>query len=89
MSTQEIESKARESQELKRMREEIDTAIISAESIIKAAMGEAETITAGGYKITWKPVESVRFDGKAFRRDCPELAAKYMITSTAKRFMIT
>ena len=89
MSIGEIESKARELQELKRMREEIETAITSAEDIIKAAMGDRESITAGGYKITWKPVESVRFDGKAFRRDCPELAAKYMTASTSKRFIIT
>lgn len=89
MSIQEIEVKARELQELKRMREELETAITDTENAIKAAMGDAQTMTAGGYKITWKPVESVRFNGKAFQKDCPDLAAKYMIASTTRRFIVT
>ena len=52
MSIQEIEVKARELQELKRMREELETAITDTENAIKAAMGDAQTMTAGGYKIT-------------------------------------
>ena len=47
MSIKEIEAKAKELQELKRMREELDAEITTLEDAIKASMGDAEQITAG------------------------------------------
>lgn len=88
MSIQEIESKAKELQELKRMREELDAEIDSLEDQIKASMGDQEQIIAGGYKITWKAITSSRFDSSAFKKANPDLAAQFIKTSTVKRFSI-
>ncbi len=88
MSIKEIESKAQELQELRRMKEELEAEIEAAQDAIKAAMGDQEAITAGAYKITWKPVTSSRLDGKALKAALPDIAARFTITSTARRFCI-
>ena len=88
MSITEMENKARELQELKRMREELDAEITATEDTIKAAMGDAETVTAGAYKITWKPITSSRIDTTALKKALPEIAAQYMRTTTTRRFTI-
>ena len=56
MSINEMESKARELRELQAL---IDEATAEAEALkdaLKAAMGDAEEVRAGAYKITWKAV---------------------------------
>ena len=88
MSIKDMENKARELQELKRMREELDAEITATEDTIKAAMGDAETVTAGAYKITWKPITSSRIDTTALKKALPEIAAQYMRTTTTRRFTI-
>ena len=68
MSINEMESKARELRELQAL---IDEATAEAEAIrdaIKAAMGDAEEVRAGAYKITWKAVTSARIDTGALRK---------------------
>ena len=89
MSIKDMEAKARELQELKRMREELDMEIEAAQDAIKAAMGDAESITAGAYKITWKPVTSSRLDGKALKAALPEIAERFTVTSTVRRFCVS
>ena len=88
MSIKEIEAKAKELQELKRMREELEAEIDALEDAIKASMGDAEQITAGPFKITWKAITSSRFDSSRFKKDHADLAAQYIKTSTVKRFSI-
>lgn len=88
MSIKEIEAKAKELQELKRMREELDAEISTLEDAIKVSMGEAEQITAGAFKITWKAITSSRFDSSAFKKANPDLAAHFIKTSTVRRFSI-
>lgn len=88
MSIMEIASKAQELQELKRMREELDAEIEAAQDAIKAAMGDQEAITAGAYKITWKPVTSSKLDTKALKAALPDVVARFTITSTARRFCV-
>ena len=88
MTMKEIETKAQELQELKRMREELDAEIEAAQDEIKAAMGDQEAITAGAYKITWKPIESVRIDTKALKMALPEIAARFTVASITRRFCI-
>lgn len=88
MSIKEMETKARELQELKRMREELDAEIEAAQDAIKAAMGDQEAVTAGAYKITWKPVESSRIDSKALKAALPEIAARFTVTSMTRRFCV-
>lgn len=88
MSIKEIETKAQELQELKRMREELEAEIEAATDAIKAAMGAEESVVAGAYKITWKPVESTRMDAKALQKALPEVAARFMVKTTVRRFCI-
>ncbi|MBR1585696.1 MAG: hypothetical protein IJ662_09170 [Clostridia bacterium] len=90
MSSKDIESRAHELQELKRMKEELEAEITSLEDEIKAEMTARETdsITAGAYKIKWTVYESARFDSARFKKDHAELAAQYTKTMTARRFSI-
>ena len=88
MSIKEIENTARELQELKRMREELEAEIDALEDAIKTSMGDAEQITAGAFKITWKAITSSRFDSSRFKKDHADLAAQYIKTTTTRRFCI-
>lgn len=83
-----LENKAKELQELKRMREELDAEMAALEDEIKASMGDAEQITAGAFKITWKAVASSRLDTAALKKALPDVAAQFMKQTTAKRFTI-
>ena len=68
MSTHELEMKCRELRQLQAL---IDEAQAEAETIkdaIKAAMGTQEAVQAGAYKITWKPVTTVRIDATALKK---------------------
>jgi predicted phage-related endonuclease len=88
MSTHELQVKARELKELKRMAEELEAEITAIEDTIKAAMGEQEEIVAGEYKITWKPVTSSRFDSTAFKKAHADLADLFTKTTTTRRFTV-
>ena len=90
MSMKELESKAREIRELKRLREELDAEISAAEDEIKAYMiaADVDTLTAGEYKISWKAVTSSRLDTEALKQSMPELVKLYTKTTTARRFTV-
>lgn len=83
-----IATKAAELQELKRLREELDAEISALEDEIKASIGDAEQITAGAFKITWKSVTSSRLDTTALKKALPEVAARFMKQTTVRRFTI-
>ena len=78
-----------ELQELKRMKEELDAAIEAAQDKIKAAMGDTETATVGGYKVTYKTVISTRVDTTALKKELPEIAARFSKTSESRPLRIT
>lgn len=88
MSIIEMENKARELQELKRMREELEAEITGLEDAIKAAMGNEERVMAGAFKITWKAVTSNRLDSSALKKELPDVAARYMKQTTVRRFVV-
>ena len=88
MSINELETKARELQELKRLREELDAEVAALEDQIKASMGDAEQITAGAFKIAWKTVASSRLDTTALKKALPDVAARFMKHTTVRRFTI-
>lgn len=88
MSTAEVESKCRELRELQAL---IDEAQAEAESIkdaLKAAMGSAEEMRAGEYKLTWKTVKSVKLDVSALKTALPDVAARFSRESTTRRFCV-
>lgn len=88
MSQQEIVATVTELQELRRMQEELETAIEAAQDKIKAHMGDAEELTAGAFKVTWKPVTSARLDSAALKKALPEIAERFTKTTTTRRFMV-
>ena len=88
MSINEMEHKARELRQLQAL---IDGATAEAEAIkdaLKAAMGDAESVQAGEYKITWKAVTSARIDTGALRKALPDVAAAFTRETTVRRFCI-
>lgn len=88
MSTQDIERKIKLLREMQRMAEESQAEAEALKDEIKAYMGDSEELTAGEYKITWKPVESSRIDTAALKKALPELAAQFTKTATIRRFCI-
>ena len=88
MSTNELKAKAAELKELKAMREELEAEITAIEEEIKAAMGDQEQITAGPFKITWKPITSSRLDSAALKNALPDVAARFTKTITTRRFTV-
>ena len=88
MTIAEMEHTAHELKELKRMQEELTTEIIALEDALKTAMGDSERFTAGVYRITYKTVQTARVDTTALREALPEVAARFLKTSTARRFCV-
>ena len=88
MSIMEMESKAHELKELERMQEELAAEIEAIKDAIKAAMGDQEAVTAGAYKITWKPVTTSRLDAKALKAALPDVAARFTTSTTTRRFCV-
>ena len=90
MGNSEMIAKIQELQELKRMKDELDAAIESAQDAIKAAMGDTEAATYGPYKVTYKTVTSNRLDTTKVKAAFPaEVLAPYMVTSTSRPLRIT
>lgn len=88
MSTHELESMIRELRQLQSL---IDEAQAEAESIkdtIKAHMGASEELKAGEYKVTWKPVESLKLDSKALKTALPDVYASFSKKSVTRRFCV-
>ena len=83
-----LENKVKELQELKHLREELDAEMTALEDEIKTSMGDAEQITAGAFKITWKTVASSRLDTTALKKALPDVAARFMKQTTVRRFTI-
>lgn len=88
MSISEMEAKARELKQLQALIDEAQAEVEALRDAIKAAMGDSESVQAGEYRITWKPVTSSRIDTTALKKALPELAQQFTRTTTARRFCI-
>lgn len=90
MSIKELEAKAQTIKELQRMQEELAEEIASAQDEIKAIMTQqgTDSLIAGAFKITWKPVTSSRLDTSALKKELPELAARFTKETTSRRFIV-
>ena len=91
MSPHDIIAKLHDLAELRCMADDINAEIEALQDVIKAHMEETatDTINAGQYKVTWKPVTSTRIDTTALRKDLPEVWQEYGKTTTTRRFNIT
>lgn len=88
MSANELESKCRELRQLQALIEEAQAEAETIKDAIKAHMGESEMAYAGEYKITWKPVTSVRIDTAALKKAMPEVAQAFTKETTTRRFTV-
>ena len=88
MNTTEIINKARQLRELQALIEEAQAEAEAIKDDLKAAMGDAEELRAGEYKITWKSVTSSRIDTTALKKALPDLAAQFTRQTTTRRFMV-
>ena len=90
MSIIEMDSKIKELQELRRMAEELQAEIDSLQDTIKAEMTARNTDTLAGtdWRVTWKNVTSNRLDSTALKKELPEIAARFMKQTTARRFVL-
>jgi len=90
MSTTEMNGKIKELRELKRMQEELAAEIEAVQDSIKAEMAarSVDTLAGDDYKITWKEVTSSRLDSSALKKALPEVAARFMKQTTARRFVL-
>ena len=88
MSINEMEAKARELRQLQALIEEAQAEAEAPKDSIKAAMGDSESIQAGEYKITWKPVKSSRIDTAALKKALPDVAERFTKETTVRRFTV-
>ena len=90
MTNIELKEMLKEAKELRRMAEEIAAEITAIEDGIKAEMTErgTEELVIGEYKVTWKTVQSSRFDTSAIKKAMPELVEQFTKTSSTRRFCL-
>ena len=88
MSINELEAKARELRQLQALIEEAQAEAEAIKDAIKAAMGDSESVQAGEYKITWKPVTSSRIDTTALKKALPDVAERFTKETTTRRFCV-
>ena len=51
-------------------------------------MGQEEVLRAGEYTVTWKAVKSARMDVKGLKEALPDIAARFMVENTVRRFCV-
>lgn len=88
MSINELEAKARELRQLQALIDEAQAEAEALKDIIEAAMGNQDSIQAGEYRITWKPVTSSRIDTVALRKALPDVADRFTKETTTRRFCV-
>ena len=88
MSINEMEAKARDLRQLQALIDEAQAEAEALKDAIKAAMGDSESIQAGEYKITWKPVKSSRIDTAALKKALPDVAERFTKETTVRRFTV-
>lgn len=91
MSTNELNTTARDLMSVRAMIEELEAEAQALTDKLKAAMVEqgTETLAGDGWKATWKNVNSTRFDSKAFKADYADLYGQYSKQTTTTRFVLS
>lgn len=90
MSINEMDNKVNELRELRRMAEELQAEINAAQDDIKAYMDSqgVDTLTGTDWKVTWKDVTSSRLDTTALKKVLPDVAKRFMKSTTSRRFVL-
>ena len=90
MSTNELNTLARDLKELRLMAEQLDAEIKTIEDAIKAHMIEhaIDTLITTDVKITWRTVTSSRIDTAALKKQLPDVAAVFTRETTTRQFTV-
>lgn len=90
MSISELDMKVKELRELRRMAEELQAEIDATQDAIKAHMDSqgVDTLAGSDWKVTWKPVIISRMDTAALKKALPEIAERFMKSTTNRRFVL-
>lgn len=91
MTTQDMQAKASEYKEYKRMIEEMQSIADSIADELKAAMTEAgETkVIAGQYKITYSEISRKDIDKKRLETEQPEIFTAYQKATSYMRLLVS
>ncbi len=90
MSKTELCNQIKNLRELNRMADELNAEIEATKDAIKAEMAAqgVDTLTGDDFKVTWKSVQSSRFDSKKFKTDHADIYALYTRKTETKRFVL-
>lgn len=90
MSTNELSSQIKVLRELRRMSDELNAEIETIQDTIKNEMAarEVDELAGTDWKVTWRLVNSRRFDSKAFKSTHGELYDQYCSETATRRFTV-
>lgn len=90
MSINEIQAKVNDLREYRRMVEDLEAEITAIQDSIKAHMDASgvDELTGPDYKVTWKAVETARFDSASFKKAHADLYDSFMKKGSTRRFLI-
>ncbi len=90
MSVDTMNEKVHQLRELRRMQDELAAEIEAIQDELKAHMDAngMDTLLGFDWRITWKAVTSNRLDSTALKKELPEIAARFMKQTTARRFVL-
>ena len=90
MDKTELNSKVKDLRELRRMSEEIAAEIEAITDTIKREMTAqgVDMLAGDDWKATWKPVQSARFDSKAFKVAMPDLYERFTRSAETRRVIL-
>lgn len=90
MSINELDRQVKQLRALRSMEAEVRSEIAAIEDSLKTAMLIAKTDTLTGREcvVTWKTIESSRFDTKNFKLSHAELYARFSVPTTSRRLVI-
>ncbi len=89
IATNAIVAKVQELAELKKMNEELSMEIEKLTDEIKSFMSTEDLMYAGAFKVSYKEVTTQRIDTTSLKKELPELAQRYLKSTTVRRFSIT
>ena len=88
IATNAIIAKIQELAELKKMNEELNMEIENLTDEIKTFMSDEDLMYAGAFKVSYKEVTTTRLDTTSLKKELPELAQRYLKSTTVRRFSI-
>ena len=88
MTTKELEAKVRDLRGLLSLIEEAQAEAEVIKDELKAIMGNADTLQAGEYKVTYKAVTSSRVDTTALKKAMPDIVKAFTKETVTRRFCI-